>query len=107
MHLLGDHTAVLRIVGLLDAARPVLQQRLIEELRPLVQHRRLLAREIDEAPAFVSLVRLVVVTIAHRLVEVDHAADELRLEDADCAEIEQVQSVIGAHLVIAQMRVAV
>ena len=53
------------------------------------------------------MMRLRVVVVAHRLVEVDHAAHEFRLEYADRAEIEQVHRAIRPHLVIAEMRVAV
>src|SRR6266700_2065614 len=45
------------------------------------------------------------------MVEVDHAADELRRENADAAIVEQVDAVRGAVLdegrVVAEMRIAV
>ena len=47
------------------------------------------------------------IVVADGFEKIDDAAQEMRAEDADGAEIEQVDAVIGAHLVIAQMWVAV
>src|SRR3546814_3384190 len=40
-------------------------------------------------------------------VEIDHAADEFRREDADAAEVEQVDAEIRPYRVVAEMRIAV
>ena len=47
------------------------------------------------------------IIVEHGAVEIDDAADKFRREDADAAKIEQVDGVVLAHGVIAQMRVAV
>jgi hypothetical protein len=107
VHALGDRAAVRHVIGFLNLARPVLHQRLVQEARPLVQHRHLLAADVSEAPDGIGVVRLFVVVVAHRLVKVDHAADELRMEDTDDAVVEQVDAAVGPHLVIAEMWIAV
>ena len=57
----------------------------------------------------------IVVAGAQPVVEIDHAADEFRREDADAAVVEQVDAgrlgaaafAFGEHGVIAEMRIAV
>ena len=107
MHAFGDLAAELRIVRLLDTTHAIVAQRLIQEPRPQIQRRHLLLRQIGEAPRLVSVVRLGIVVVAHRLIQVDHAAHELRAEHADGAEVEQVHRRIRPHLIIAEMRIAV
>ena len=78
MHLLRHLAAVLRIVGLLDAANAGPATAARRGTAPTGSAPPSSPAKIDEAPAFVGVVRLVVVTVAHRLVEVDHAAHEFR-----------------------------
>mmetsp|Transcript_32142 Transcript_32142/g.44869 ORF Transcript_32142/g.44869 Transcript_32142/m.44869 type:complete len:313 (-) Transcript_32142:195-1133(-) len=106
MHLLGDLAAVEPGIGLLDGADLVLHERTVDEPCPHVQHVDGLPVEILEAPAPVGLHRQLLVIVAERPVEVDHALDEGRREDPDAAVVQQVDRAIVPHGVIAQMRIA-
>ena len=107
MDFLGDFAAVLRVVAFLDEAFAILDERLVKEPRPLIQHLDLFAREVGETPAFVGVLRTGLVVVADGLEKIDDAAQEMRAEDADGAVVEQVYAVIRADLVVAEVRVAV
>ena len=102
----GNRLAEARIVGFADFAYPVLQQRLVQKPCPFAQHLDLLVAEIVEPPRDIGLARLVVVGVAHRLIQFQHAANEFRREHPDNPEIEQIHRAIRPDLIIAEMRVA-
>ena len=65
-----------------------------------------LAREPGEAPGLERMYGEVAIIAQDGVVEVDHAPDELRVEHPDAAEIEQVDRVVVAHRIVAEMRIA-
>src|SRR5207244_3611483 len=93
LHLKGLAAAVfagLDAVG--DAADAVLHQRAIDETRPDVQDVDQFARELAKAPGLVGVNNARVVVVAQPIVEIDHAADERRREDADAAVVQEIDA---------------
>src|SRR5262249_61654824 len=108
MHAVDQPDAVRRAVPpLLDHARAVVEQWAVDERGPAVQHLDHLARKIAESPTLIRIDRQLVIVAFERVVEIDDAADEAGRENADAAEIEQVDGAVRRDGVIPEMRVAV
>src|SRR6185312_5985666 len=101
MHGLGDIAAIDAGFLFLDPPLAVVEQRRVDEARPAAQDGDHLARETLEAPGLVGMDGERLVLALQREIEVDDALDEARPEDADAAEIEEVDPVVGAYRVIA------
>ena len=107
MDTFGGSAAVIGIVVELDGPDTIVEQGFVEEAGPFVQDLHLFAGDIGEPPAFVSVQGAVLVVVSDGQVEIDDAADEAGREDADGAQVEQVQAAVVAALEVAEMRVAV
>src|SRR5277367_1618587 len=78
MDFFGDRSPELRIIGFLNAANPVLGKWLVQKASPKIEHVHLFGRQVLETPGLVSVMRLRVVVVAYRLVQVDDTAHEAR-----------------------------
>ena len=94
-------------VGLLDQARPVLEQRRVHERGPEVERLDHLVAQILEPPGPIRVHRQVLIAGLERPVQVDHALHQARPEHADAAEVEQVDAEIRPGGVVAEVRIAV
>src|SRR5690242_9546845 len=107
MDAVGEIAAVNSAALLLDHAGAVVEQRAVDVSRPPVQHGDHVARQIAKTPAAISVHRQRLVVVFERVIEVDDALHKARRENADAAEIEQVDGVVRRDCVIAEMRIAV
>src|SRR5271168_1306360 len=92
---------------LLDRPDAVVEQRTVDKPCPAVQHRDHLLGEIAKAPAFVGLDGKRVIIALERVVKIDDPFYEVRRENANTAEIEEIDGAIRRHRVIPQMWVTV
>jgi hypothetical protein len=90
-----------------EGAAPVLEQRLEQEARPDVERIDHRSGQVPEAPGPIGVHGQLLVTVAHRAVEIDHALHQGRREDPQAAEVEQVEAAVGPDRVVAEMGVAV
>src|SRR5215471_6132482 len=107
MHALGDGGAIDAARLLLNQALAIFQQWAVNKQRPPIEHIDYLARQIAKTPAFVRMDGKVAITALQRVVEVDDAADEGGLEDANAAEIEEIDGAVRRDRVVAKVRVTV
>src|SRR5262252_4700011 len=107
MHAFGDGGAIDAAHLLLNKALAVFQQRAVNKQRPPIEHIDYFPRQIAKTPTFVGMDGKVAITALQRVVEVDDAADEGGLEDADAAEIEEIDGAVRRDRIVAEVGVAV
>src|SRR5215467_11429230 len=107
MHALGDGGAIDATRLLLNKALAIFQQRAVNKQRPPIEHIDYFARQIAKTPAFVGMDGKVTIIVLQRVVEIDDAADEARLEDADTTEIEEIDGAVRRDRIVAEVRIAV
>src|SRR5258705_215534 len=94
-----------------ETAHPIVQQRSIDEARPDIEHVDQFPIEPLETPGLIRVNDEISVSLQEAVIEIDHAADELRGEDADAAVVEEIDAgsspTLIEHRVIAEMRIAV
>src|SRR5919106_422820 len=94
-------------IGLLNQARPVLEQRRVHERGPKVQGLDHLLAQVFEPPRLVGAHGEVLIAALERPVQVDHALYEARPEHPDAAEVQQVDAEVRPRGVVAEVRIAV
>src|SRR5215469_8136627 len=107
VHALGDGGAIDAARLLLNQALAIFQQRAVDKQRPPIEHIDYFPRQIAKPPTFVGMDGKVAITALQRVVEIDDAADEGSLEDADAAEIEEIDGAVRRDRVVAEVWVAV
>ena len=70
------------------AAHPIVEQGTVDEACPYIERLDQLAAEALEAPDLVGVHDAIVIAGQQTTIEIDHAADETRREDADAAVVE-------------------
>src|SRR5579872_5635671 len=93
-------------LGLLDAPLTVIHERRVDKARPAVQDLDHLAAYFAEAPGLVGVNRQRLVFVHERVIKVDDDSHEARRENPDAAEIKEIDTLIRAYRVIAEMGVA-
>src|SRR5471032_3345408 len=94
-----------------DGANAVVHQRAIDKARPDIERVDQRARESLEAPGLVGMHHPRLLAVSQAPIQIDHAADELRRENADAAIVEEIDAARLARLleggVVAEMRITV
>ena len=107
MHFLGNFTPIGRGIGFLNEPWSIFHQRRVDKRRPAIEHVDHFALQARKAPGLVSGNGQCFVACLECSIQINHAPNKSRFENADGTEIHQINGIIRPGGVIAQMRIAV
>src|SRR5260221_6600833 len=106
MHACGILAPIDAAVMFVDTTGLVVQQRAIDEMSPAIEHINDVVIQALEAPPLIGGDGEVTIIIEQRIIEIDDTLHEIAFKEADAAKIKQIDTTVGAHGIIAEVRIA-